>query len=166
MDHEVEAEPMDSFLEGYDETQFYTETMREFLETFLGVPEVEAEAVVNAMQAAYVASLPPNRDDFVATGHMVQICMPRAALDRFAYPSVSWGFPVRLFKDQEGRTHAFPEFPGDPRYSKKVKGWAASSFSAVRHRRTLGYFLSIRLSLTWTSLMTLPLVGASAVCNK
>ena len=53
MDHEVEAEPIDFFLEGYDETQFYTDIMRDFHEAFLGLTEAEAEALVDEMQAAY-----------------------------------------------------------------------------------------------------------------
>ena len=167
MDHELEAEPMDSFLEGYDETLFYTETMREFLKAFLGVPEAEAEALVDAMQTAYVASLPPNRDDFVATGHLVQICVPRAALDRFAYPSVSWGFPVRLFKDQEGRTHTFPEFPGDPRYSKKVKGWTASSTSEMTPIQQAHFLRSPEMSGLQTRIIGHPnlYLHQGAVCN-
>ena len=117
--HEVEAEPIEYFLEGYDETHYYIDTMCRFLQEFFQLTEAEADSFVKALENAYVAALPANQDGFVATGHIVQICLPRAALDRFAYPSIAWGFPAKLFKDSAGRTHVFPVFK-DMRYSKKI----------------------------------------------
>jgi len=67
------------------------------------------------VMAEYKASLPPKStdDDFVAKGHTLQICLPRAALDRFAYPSVAWGHPVSLYSEIQAKNepmilHVFP----------------------------------------------------------
>ena len=118
VNHGVEAEPLKYFFSGYNETRAYRGTMCTFLCEFMGVSEAVAEVAVEQVMAEYKASLPPKSTDdgFVAKGHTLQICLPRAALDRFAYPSEAWGHPVSLYREiedddnDEARTHAFPMF--------------------------------------------------------
>ena len=61
MDHEVKAEPMNFFLEGYDETQFYIDAMRRCLEAFLGLPEAEVDEMQAASTHWWTRCWPPTR---------------------------------------------------------------------------------------------------------
>jgi len=115
VNHGVEAEPLKYFFTGYNETRAYRGTMCTFLCEFMGVSEAVAEAAVEQLMAEYKALLPPKSTDdgFVAKGHTLQICLPRAALDRFAYPSEAWGHPVSLYSEIQAKNepmilHVFP----------------------------------------------------------
>ena len=115
VNHSAEAAPLRFFLDGYNETRAYRDTMSTFLCEFMDVPKAAADSAVEQVMAEYKASLPPKSTDdgFVAKGHTLQICLPRAALDRFAYPSVAWGHPVSLYSEIQAKNepmilHVFP----------------------------------------------------------
>lgn len=101
--HEMEASPL-NYYEGYDETNTYVEEMERFMREFFGLaPDVSVVAVRAMFELYHLAH--QRRDTF--TGHCLQICLPYAALQRFAYPCVSWGQPVTLWLDQDDKLHVF-----------------------------------------------------------
>jgi hypothetical protein len=101
--HSQEASPMD-FYTGYDETLTYKDQMQSFIRSFFGATEGEARATVEAAFALYENF---QRDAGRFRGHCLQVCIPRAALRKFAYPCVSYGWPVDLYQGSDGRMHAY-----------------------------------------------------------
>ena len=124
--HDVEASPLTFLFDGYDETIQYTATMRAFTETFFGLSKADANALVAAIMSLYDGFIEaPNADGNAAHGHTLQICIPRAAMDRFVFPCVAWGHPVGIFKEGAGDcddpavSHVLPHFKGKLYYSQK-----------------------------------------------
>jgi hypothetical protein len=98
--HEMEASPL-KYYEGYDETQTYVDEMERRMREFFGLAADVAESAVRAMFELYQLAHPGG------SGHCLQICVPMAALSRFAYPCVSWGTPVTVWVDGRGKLHVF-----------------------------------------------------------
>lgn len=104
LQHDVEASPM-NFYTGYDETHTYQTEMKRFLQQFLELEEQEANDTLQAIFDLYKR----HNNGHTFKGHCLQICIPSAAVERFAYPCVSWGKPVILFEEDRGerkRLHA------------------------------------------------------------
>ncbi len=111
--HSVEADPFLFFFDGYHETFVFKTTMAQFLENHLGASHASAVQAVDAAIALYEQALLPNADGFVAKGHTLQICIPRAALRQFVYPCIEYGHPVKLYTERATtggvpRVHAVP----------------------------------------------------------
>jgi hypothetical protein len=129
MIHDAEASPLKFLFEGYNETIEYSETMREFTEKFFGLNKDDARALVTRIMELYDNFIKvPNADGNAARGHTLQICIPRAAINKFVYQCASWGHPARIFKDcaagdasddelHQARVHAFPVFESQQYYS-------------------------------------------------
>ena len=101
--HVMEASPLD-YYEGYNETNTYIDEMERFMRNFFGLSAEDATIVVGAMFELYHLAH-QRRDTF--TGHCLQICLPCNAVQRFAYPCVSWGQPVTLWLGQDDMLHVF-----------------------------------------------------------
>lgn len=115
LSHELEADPLQYFLGGYDESYSYKTTMREFLETHCRASRDEAahtvERLLNLHRDMNPLGSGQERDDRVI-GHMVQITIPREQAARFAYPCVSWGKPAAI-RRVENKLHAYKDTPPD-----------------------------------------------------
>ena len=98
--HSSEASPM-QFVHGYNETLDWQSDLPGFMAHFFGI--AHTRPLFNQLMRAYRA----RRGD--ETGHCVQLFVPTAALDAFAYPCLDYGLPVWLYSDN-GATRCGPRF--------------------------------------------------------
>lgn len=139
------------FYSGYDGSYYYKITMRDFLVDFLNLSKSEAQDTVEQIFDLYKThsqqSESPQRFTH-HTGHALQICIPRAALDRFVYPSVAYGHPVVLVKEKvinkrEGSSSSF-QLHIYPKFLKASRGYrefAPENHDGVVEEVTLAEFL-------------------------
>lgn len=135
--HSAEAAPLSNLFTGYNATIAYESKITSTLRTLLEMSTEEAERVLTEMLALYRAqfqALPMGAD--VADAHTLQICIPRSQLERFAYPCVAWGYPVRLFLSRTERIHAFPVFEHN-----RYEGYGSEPESAMEAPLSLTEFL-------------------------
>lgn len=103
LSHEEEAGPM-NYYTGYDETTTYERQMQRFMVTFFELSEEDSRSWVKGIFKLYRKA---QKGAGKFKGHCLQICIPSAALSKFAYPCVSYGWPVELRKDSDDRLHVY-----------------------------------------------------------
>jgi hypothetical protein len=150
----IEAQPLSYFFDGYDETHGYMEKISSFLQAFLGASAQEAEQIIADLVSAYDEAQSPHEHN---GGHTLQICVPRAALERFVYPAVAWGHPVSVWHDAGKRLQVVPVWQhqlcnSDLRKNASgMKGgervrvpadWTAIPFEAFLHSPDVGHLQS------------------------
>ena len=99
--HVLEAPPT-RFYQGYDITQWVF-TMRETLEKILGMDRSAAETLLGQIDDLYNAQF--NHDD--TESHLLQISIPVSQVERFAYMSVAYGYPVKVLEGANGKRKAY-----------------------------------------------------------
>jgi hypothetical protein len=109
--HESEAHPL-SFPDGYLGDGIWESFVCKFLVNFFEQSDEVADSIVKQMirkynirnldvddvdHCSYNSLGDDDGDEIKNLGHLIQICIPKECVDKFAYPCFAWGSPASIY---------------------------------------------------------------------